>query len=128
MDLLKTLRYHEQIAQNKAARLVLGCSSRSSVADMHVHLNWLYVEERLSTNLLIIFYKVIQTQNPIFIFDKIIHSSAVQMHSTRGASSGRMTLPRAKSNKMKKVVAYRAKQVWNCLPSGIRDIKGETKF
>ncbi len=110
---LKGLLSRLQIAQNKAARLVLGCSSRSSVTSMHVYLNWLNVEKGLSTK---------QIQNPIFIFDKIIHSSAVHMHSTRGASSRHMTLPRAKSNRMKKVVVYRAIKAWNCVPSGIRNM------
>ena len=42
-----------QVAQNKAARSVLGCSPRTSVAEMHERLSWLRVKDRLSANLLI---------------------------------------------------------------------------
>lgn len=41
-SLLKKL----QVAQNKAARLVLGCSPRTSVAEMHKRLTWLRVKDR----------------------------------------------------------------------------------
>jgi hypothetical protein len=35
-----------QLAQNRAARLALGCVQRANINYMHVNLSWLKVEER----------------------------------------------------------------------------------
>ena len=117
-----------QVAQNRAARLVLGCSPRTSVVDMHKRLTWLTVEQRLSANLHLHFHKVIQTQTPRFIFNNIIYSSNVHTHSTRAASRGQMTLPRPKTNYMKKTVIDRSIAHWNSLPDDVSSIKGRACF
>ncbi len=67
-----------QIARNRAARLVLGCSPSSSMNDMHNQLKWLIVETRLAANLLVYFHGVNNTQIPKFLFKKIIYSSEIQ--------------------------------------------------
>ena len=61
----KSLLNKLQVAQNKAARLVLGCSPRTSVAEMQ-RLTWLRVNDRLSTNVLIYLHRIINTQTPTF--------------------------------------------------------------
>ena len=42
-----------QLAQNRAARLALGCTQRANTNNMHVNLSWLKVEERLISSLLL---------------------------------------------------------------------------
>lgn len=109
-----------QVAQNKAARLVLGCSSRSNVTRMHESLQWLNVESRLLANVLIFFHKVNQTQTPTFIFQNITYRSDLHPHSTRAASSRQMILPRPRTNSLKKTFLNRAIGFWNCLPNHLR--------
>lgn len=60
-----------QIAQNRAARLVLGCSSGYNVADVHVSLNWLNVEKRPSANLLYFNKKLFVVKIPNLFFIKL---------------------------------------------------------
>lgn len=117
-----------QVAQNKAARLVLGCSSRTSVAEMHERLAWLMVKHRLSANILIYFHRIINTQTPKFLYDNIIYCSNTHSHYTRGAKSGQITLTLPKSDSMKRTVFYRSTVFWNNLPVVVREIKGKTGF
>ena len=42
-----------QLAQNRAARLALGCTQRANINNIHVNLSWLKVEERLTSSLLV---------------------------------------------------------------------------
>lgn len=117
-----------QVAQNKAARLVLGCSSRTSVAEMHECLAWLMVKHRLSVNMLVYFHRIINTRTPKFLYDNIICCSYMHSHYTRGANSRQISLPLPKSDSMKRTVFYRSIVFWNNLPVGVREIKGKTGF
>ena len=117
-----------QVAQNKAARLVLGCSPRTSVAEMHERLTWLRVKDRLSANVLIYLHRIINTQTPKFFYNNIIYCSNTHSYNTRGANSGLITLPLPKSNSMKLSVFYRSIAFWNSLPGEVREIKGKTGF
>jgi hypothetical protein len=40
-----------QLALNRAARLALRCTQRANMNNMHFHLSWLKVEERLTSSL-----------------------------------------------------------------------------
>ena len=42
-----------QLAQNRAARLALGCTQRANTNHMNVNLSWLKVEEKLTSSLLV---------------------------------------------------------------------------
>lgn len=117
-----------QVAQNKAARLVLRCSLRTSVVEMHERLAWLMVKQRLSVNMLVYFHKIINTQTPKFLYDKIIYTSDTHLHYTRGANSRQIFLPLSKSDSMKRTVLYRSIVLWNDLPVDVREIKGKTGF
>ena len=117
-----------QVAQNKAARLVLGCSYRASVTDMHVRLGWLNVKERLSAILLKQFHRVINTHTPTFFYKNITCNSSNHSYSTRGASDGQITLPRPNSNSMKRAAFYRSVTLWNSLPNIIRQISDKVHF
>lgn len=117
-----------QVAQNKAARLVLGCSSRTSVAEMHERLAWLMVKHRLSVNMLVYLHRIINIRTPKFFYDNIIYYSDMHLHYTRGANSRQISLPLPKSDSMKRTVFYRSIVFWNNLPVGVREIKGKTGF
>ena len=116
------------MAQNKAARLVLGCSSRTSVTEMHERLTWLMVKHRLSANILIYFHKIINTQTPKFLYNNITYCSNKHSHYTRAANSGQVSLPLPKSDYIKRTVLYRSTVFWNKLPVVVRGIKDKTGF
>ena len=49
-------------------------------------------------------------------------------YSTRGASDGQITLPRPKSNSMKRAAFYRSTTLWNSLPNELRQISEKANF
>ena len=105
-----------QIAQNKAARLVLGCSTRSNINRMHDSLSWLTVENRLALNTTVMFKSVLISKTPHFLFNQIIFRSSVHNHSTRGSSKGQLEVPHPRTNALSRSFIYRAITLWNNLP------------
>ena len=117
-----------QIMQNKGARLVLGCSPRANIVEMHKKLKWLSVEKRLTASMLMFFHKVIQTQRPQFIFRTIGYRADIHSHNTRAAMRGQMTLPLPKSESLKRTFYYRTVMKWNDLPYNISVCKSTASF
>jgi hypothetical protein len=74
-----------QLAQNRAAQLVFGCSQRANIKHMHVNLSWLKVEERL-TSWLLLFMRGIDMLNAPGCLSKLLaHSSDTHAYPTRHA-------------------------------------------
>ena len=117
-----------QVAQNRAARLVLGCSMRTNVAVMHESLAWLTVQNRLNSNTLILFKSVLTNNVPVSIHSQIIFSSSVHDHNTRNARNGQLAIPRPRTNALKKSFIYRALALWNNLPSELHFIESRLTF
>lgn len=105
-----------QVVQNRAARLVLGCSFRSNVNRMHDCLSWLTVEKRLSFNILVLFKTVISSKTPLFLLEQFVYSNSVHDHNTRGSSNGQLVLPRPITNALLRSFIYRSISLWNNLP------------
>ena len=108
-----------QVAQNKAARLALGCSYRTSISYMHENLVWLMVEQKLSASLLMLLRNIICTNKPSSLAQQLQMTSE-HGYNTRGAASGNIrTKMRPKSNFLKLSGIYRSIELWNALPKNI---------
>ena len=57
-----------QVAQNNAAWLALKCTWRANNNNMHVHLSWFKVEERLTSSLLVFVRSVDMLNAPRCLF------------------------------------------------------------
>ena len=111
-----------QIAQNKAARLALGCPYRTSIIYMHENLNWLMVEQKLSVSLLMLLRNIISTNKPSSLAQQFEMTSE-HGYNTRGAVSGKLRTKIApKSNCLKLTGIYRSIELWNALPKNILSI------
>lgn len=117
-----------QVAQNKAARLILNCPSLTSTIDMHCNLGWLCVEKRILMNLLVNLYSVVKKRSPHFLAQNIIYTNEIHSHSTRAASNEHIILPYPKTNFLKKSVLYRATSLWNLLPRYIHKARDRNCF
>lgn len=124
----KSLLNKLQIAQNRAARLVLHCPIRANTENMHRKLSWLKVEKRLSLNTVIFFSNTVYSTKPEFLHNQIIRCSQIHSYSTRLADVGQITLPCPKSNALKKTVIYRAIKLWNSCPLHIRQSNSKASF
>lgn len=105
-----------QIAQNKASRLVLNCSFRTSIRDMHNKLAWLHVRSRIKYSLIKFLKNIIITKAPEIIYNRLILFSDVHTYSTRQSSEGRFLLPVCRTKQLQRTLYYRAMVAWNSLP------------
>lgn len=105
-----------QVAQNKAARIVLGCPYRTNVRTMHNSLAWLTVKCRLKYFLITFIRNIILTKIPKVIHNKLSFFSDNHSYGTRQTSVTRCALPCCKTNQMQRTVCYRAMVAWNALP------------
>ncbi len=117
-----------QIAQNRAATLVLCCSFRANVSEMHNQLSWLTVEAKLKSRLLSFMHTVILKNTPQFFGDKLVYSGFCHGYVTRQVSTGLFVAPSPRTNFMMRTVLYRGVSVWNMLPTSIRQIKNRFSF
>ncbi len=117
-----------QIAQNRAARLVLRCSFRANVSEMHNQLSWLTVEAKLKSRLLSFMHTVIMKNTPQFFGDKLVYSGFCHGYVTRQVSTGLLVAPSPRTNFMMRTVLYRGVSAWNMLPTSIRQIKNRFSF
>ena len=117
-----------QIAQNRAARLVLHCPMRTNTDSMHHKLSWLPVEKRLALSTATFFSNSIYSTKPEFLYSQITRCRDVHSHFTRTAGDGQIMLPHPKSNALKKTVIYRAITHWNSCPLHIRQSSNKSTF
>ena len=112
-----------QLAQNRAARLALHCSVRSSVDAMHARLSWMRVDERLACSLILFLNNVYSSQKPVSLSLQLSPANERHGYNTRQALSGHFTFPLPRTNALKKTVMYRAIAYWNVLPSYVTNKK-----
>ena len=117
-----------QIAQNRAARLVLNCSFRTNVCEMHKQLSWLTVEVKLKYSLLMFMHKAMWNNTPHFFHEQILFSGFCHEHYTRQVSSGHLVVPSHNQNSMLRTVLHRAFSAWNMLPIDLRHTRSRFSF
>ena len=117
-----------QIAQNRAARLVLNCSFRTNVGWMHRQLSWLTVDMKLQYCLLMFMYNVIWNNTPQFFHEQILYIGFCHGHYTRQVSSGHLVVPNHNQNSMMRTVLHRAFTAWNMLPLNLRQTSSRFSF
>lgn len=114
-----------QIAQNRAARLVLHCPFHTNVLEMHRKLSWLMVDTKLQVSLLMFMHTVLTDGEPRFFVDKLKFRSSCHSYSTRQVTSGDLDVPKHNKDCMKRTIVYRGAKAWNSLPLNIRDINNK---
>ena len=117
-----------QLAQNRAARLALHCSVRSSVDVMHARLSWMRVDERLACSLILFLNNVYSSQKPVSLSLQLSPANERHGYNTRQALSGHFTFPLPRTNALKKTVMYRAIAYWNVLPSYVTLTRNKCDF
>lgn len=124
VDMIRKL----QMIQNRAARIVLRCKYRTKVVTMHKSLNWLFVKERLICSLLVFIRNISVTKTPFILYQNLSFSKDKHNYITRHATVGNFTLPRVRTNAIKRTVMYRAMYEWNLLPGHISQENSKTRF
>lgn len=85
MDKIKKL----QVAQNRAARVVLNCDIRTNVIAMHEVLSWLTVKSRFLYSLLVFFRNILIPKTPFILYNELSLTSDQHSFTTRQATQGK---------------------------------------
>lgn len=117
-----------QVAQNRAARVVLNCDIRTNVIAMHEALSWLTVKNRFLYSLLVFFRNILTTKSPFILYNELSLTSDQHSFTTRQATQGNFILPRVRTNAMKRTMVYRGISEWNALPRNIKQENSKSTF
>ena len=112
-----------QLAQNRAARLALGCTQRANINNIHVNLSLLEMEERLTSSLLVFMRRFDMLNAPSCLFELLAHSSDTHAYPTRHATRGVFTVSKSRTDYGRHTVLHRAMTTWNSIPHQVTDAK-----
>jgi hypothetical protein len=117
-----------QFAQNRAARLALGCTHRANINNMYVNLSWLKVEERFTSSLLVFMRGIDMLNAPSCLFELLSHSSDTHAYLTRHATRGLFRVPKSRTDYGSGTVLHRAMTTWNSIPHQETDASSKIRF
>lgn len=75
-----------QLLQNRGMRIILQCNKYTPIAQMHDTLKWTSVRSRITRQLLIFIYKILNNLLPSYFSDFIIRNDQIHNYSTRNAN------------------------------------------
>ena len=108
-----------QIIQNASARLIEGIKKHEHITPTLKALHWLPVEKRIIYKILVITYKVLHGEGPMYLRDLLI--SYIPSRSLRSSSDNQLCVPKVRyAETAKRAFAVRAPTEWNSLPKIIR--------
>jgi len=109
-----------QVVQNAAARLVTGARRSEHMTPVLRHLHWLPVRHRIIFKTAVLVYKCLHGMAPQYLQLHCEPTSTVTTRRLRSAYSGRLTVPRTRTNYGDRSFAVQGPRVWNSLPVEIR--------
>ena len=116
-----------QKLQNRAARIITWADYSSRSSDVLNSLKWSNLEERGKRHLLIMMFKVLNSNCPTYLRERFRRTSKVHNYNFRG-SNNVPQLPLAKTNFIKCPFSYRGALAWNQLSNQTRGIQDLISF
>ena len=109
-----------QLVQNSAAKIILGGKKYDHVTDHLVKLHWLPISQRGTFKSLLLVFKALNGQGPIYLTEMLVPCSSCE-HNLRSSYDNLLVVPATESVSY----GYRAFSVlgptlWNNLPKKIR--------
>lgn len=91
-----------QFSQNRAAKLALHCTYRCGVEITHDGLSWMKVNEKLAWSLILFLNSIYTLRIPNYLLPQLLLVSDSHNRHTRRATTGYSTLPKLKTDALKK--------------------------
>ena len=107
-----------QVLQNRAARLVLRAPPRTSRLTMFQKLDWLTVSQLIAYHTLITVFRIRKSKEP---------EGLAQVLSL-DSRQGRIIMPNSRHDIYRNSFIYRGSQLWNSLPSEVREYDKISSF
>ncbi len=115
-DLLNSLQVHH----NRLARVLTGADIRTHIDDLMNSLNWIRLNERWNSQLLILLFKCLKETAPMYLSSQFNFTQSIHSHGTRSQTFNALVIPSWKAVSGKRTFHYRAVKLWNDLPNDIR--------
>ena len=107
-----------QVLQNRAARLVLRAPPRTSRLTMFQKLDWLTVSQLIAYHTLITVFRIRKSKEP----EGLAHVLSLD------SRQGRVIMPNSRHDIYRNSFIYRGSQLWNSLPSEVREYDKISSF
>ena len=105
----------------RAARIILHKPLLTPSQEMFNELNWLSFRSRVNYMTAVLVYKVIHNLSPGYLMDLLTRHSDMSPYNTRSASDLNLIVPKHSSEQFKRSFKYSAANIWNFLPSSIKE-------
>ena len=116
-----------QLIQNAAARLLTGTKRSDYISPTLAALHWLLVSFRFDFKILLLVFKALNGQAPAYICDLLLPYEPERC--LRSTGTALLMVPRSRLiTKGDRAFAVRAPQLWNSLPSDLRQASSVTSF
>ena len=109
-----------KVDQNAVARLVTGARRSEHMTPVLRDLHWLLVRQRITFRTAVLVYKCLYGMAPQYLQKHCEPASIVASRRLRSAHSGRLTVPRTRTNYSDRSFAVQGPRVWNSLPAELR--------
>ena len=113
--------------QNRAARIITQCDYETRTAEVLGKLKWNTLGQRRQHHTVFMMHKTLNNKTPLYLSEKnklVCESTAYNLRD----SQVNVTLPKPKTEYLKKSFSYRGPKLWNSLPSDIRRIQSGDSF
>jgi len=109
-----------QVIQNAAARIVTGARRSEHMTPILRDLHWLPIRRRITFKTAVPVYKCLHDRAPQYLQIYCEPTSTVATRRLRSAHSGRLTVPRTRTNYGDRSFTIQGPRVWNSLPAALR--------
>jgi len=109
-----------QVIRNAAARLVTGVRRSEHITPILRDLHWLPVQRRITIKSAVLVYNCLHDMAPQYLQTYCEPTSTVASLHLRSAHSGRLTVPRTRTNYGDRSFAVQGPRVCNSLPAALR--------
>ncbi len=114
--------------QKRAGRMLVGVPKRTPTVQVFKELKWTEITTRWRQQKLSMVYKVSKENGPAYMTDYFQEANNIHIYSTRFATNGSYTLPKAKTDNGQRTFQYSGAAEWNKLPESIRKSENRNVF
>ena len=123
----KQLTSRLQSIQNAAAKLIYGIKRYNHVQAPLQKLHWLPVEFRIKFKILLLCYKCMYDNGPVYLKELLI--PYVPSRSLRSSSSHQLTIPKTAMKRYgDRAFSVAGPVLWNAIPASVKDCQSVASF
>ena len=127
-DLTEDLARRLQSVQNACIRFIFNLKYFDHLSPYYSKLGWLRLRESRNLHKLILLYKVLRWQEPLYLYSRFDYLSEFHEFNTRSRNTKLLSIPRHNSAYSSRSFSISSSNLWNTLPLPIRDLDSLTLF